>query len=125
MEERKTLFKKSDAYQWKTPKGFPFISFTPYEKYSEWLKDVFLFNREGGILEARFHTGGDSMLWDLYIHKCIHQFFTWAGQDHNNEVLICKTESILSYRFIMGMKMFRCVWTVLRNIQISRKTEYY
>lgn len=85
---RKTVFSKSDAYEWKWLDDYDLIEFMPLEEYSEKLKKCLLLRRDNGILEARFHTNGGSLMWGKMPHKCIHQFFTWAGQDHNNEVLI-------------------------------------
>jgi len=62
--------------------------FMPYEEYKEKLSRCFMMKRERGILEARLHTNGDSCLWGTVPHTSIHQFFSWAGQDHDNEVII-------------------------------------
>lgn len=85
---RKTVFTESDAYKWKQNETINLVPFMPLEEYAEKLKECFILKRENGILEARLHTNGDSLIWGNLPHKCIHQFFTWAGQDHNNEVLI-------------------------------------
>ena len=98
MAVRKTVFAKSDAYQWKTMPGL--IDFMPLEEYAEKLKEVYLLRRENGILEARLHTNGDSLIWSLLAHKAIWQFCVWAGQDHNNEVII---EGGVGDNFFRGM----------------------
>lgn len=86
MAVRKTVFTESDAYQWKTMPGL--VEFMPLEQYAEKLKDHFFLKRENGILEARMHTDGGPFWWGTGPHKAIHHFFTWAGQDHNNEIVI-------------------------------------
>jgi len=86
MAVRKTVFTESDAYQWKMIPGM--IPFMELDEYAEKLKDVYKMRRENGILEARLHTNGDSLVWTLLAHRGIWQFCVWAGQDHNNEVII-------------------------------------
>lgn len=86
MAVRKTVFTESDAYQWKQHDGL--IPFMPLEEYSKLLAPIYKMRRENGILEARLHTDGDSFMWGSFAHKAIWQFCVWAGQDHNNEVLI-------------------------------------
>jgi len=86
MAIRKTVFTEFDAYKWKQMPGL--IPFMEMEEYAEKLKDFYKMRRENGILEARLHTNGDSLLWGPYPHKAIWQFCVWAGQDHNNEVII-------------------------------------
>ena len=86
MAVRKTVFTESDAYQWKTMPGL--VDFMPLEEYAEKLKEHFIMRRENGILEARMHTDGGGFMWGTAPHKAIHRFFTWAGQDHNNEIVI-------------------------------------
>jgi enoyl-CoA hydratase/carnithine racemase len=60
----------------------------PYEEYSNELEKVFTMKRDQGILEARLHTGGDSLVWGSTPHAAIHQFFNWAGRDRDVEVII-------------------------------------
>jgi len=86
MAVRKTVFTESDAYKWKQVPGL--IPFMELEEYAEKLKDVYKMRRENGILEARFHTNGDSLWWGTLPHRAIWQFCVWAGQDMNNEVII-------------------------------------
>lgn len=86
MAVRKTVFTESDAYQWKQHDGL--IPFMPLEEYAKLLAPIFHFKRENGILEGRLHTNGKEFMWGTFPHKALHQFYTWVGQDHNNEVLI-------------------------------------
>ena len=86
MAVRKTVFTESDAYKWKMVPGL--VPFMELEEYAEKLKDVYMLRRENGILEARLHTNGDSLWWGTLPHRAIWQFCVWAGQDHNNEVII-------------------------------------
>ena len=88
MAVRKTVFTKSDAYQWKWEDGEGMIDFMPLEEYAEKLKRYFMLKRDNGILEARLHTDGGEFYWDTAAHKSIHKFFRWASEDHNNEVII-------------------------------------
>jgi enoyl-CoA hydratase/carnithine racemase len=60
----------------------------PFEEYSEKLKDCFIMKRERGILEARLHSHGDSMVWGASHHQQLHYFFDWAGRDPDNEIII-------------------------------------
>jgi len=64
------------------------IPHMPFEEYSEKLKHCLLMKREGGILEARLHTDGDSMQWRAQAHQGLHYFFDWAGRDPYNEIII-------------------------------------
>ncbi|MDC7784348.1 enoyl-CoA hydratase/isomerase family protein [Rhodoplanes sp. TEM] len=57
-------------------------------EYSERLKHCFTMKRKNGILEARLHTGGDSLQWGAPAHQGLHYFFDWAGRDPENEVII-------------------------------------
>ncbi len=86
MAVRKTVFTESDAYKWKQVPGL--VPFMELEEYAEKLKDVYQLRRENGILEARLHTNGGSLVWGWLPHKAIWQFCVWAGQDMNNEVII-------------------------------------
>lgn len=94
MAVRKTVFTQSDAHTWmKNPefdckkKGLGHYNI-PYETYTEMLKDEFKFKRENGILEARVHYNDGEFMWGGRGHKAIHHFFTYVGEDHDNEVLI-------------------------------------
>src|SRR4030042_1929655 len=58
------------------------------EEYAPKFKDFFTLKREGGILEAKFHSEGQSLLWSIQIHRAIWQFCTYAGQDMDNEIII-------------------------------------
>lgn len=64
------------------------IPHVPFEEYSERLKGFLIMKRENGILEARMHTGGDSLQWNAQAHQGLHYFFDWAGRDPDNEVII-------------------------------------
>jgi len=86
MAIRKTVFTESDAYQWKQVPGM--IPFMELDEYAKLLEPCYKLRRENGILEARLHTDGDSLLWGAFAHRAIWKFCVWAGQDHNNEVII-------------------------------------
>jgi len=60
----------------------------PYEEYSKELENVFKMKRERGILEARLHTNGDSLVWGLTPHAAIHHFCNYAGRDRDVEIII-------------------------------------
>jgi len=64
------------------------IPHVPFEEYSQKLKEHLLMKRKNGILEARLHTNGDSMIWNAGPHQALHYFFDWAGRDPENEVII-------------------------------------
>jgi enoyl-CoA hydratase/carnithine racemase len=64
------------------------IPHMPFEEYAEKLKHCFTMKRTNGILEARLHTGGDSLQWNAAAHQALHYFFDWAGRDPDNEVII-------------------------------------
>jgi len=83
---RKTVFTESDAYKWKEVPGL--IPFMKLEEYAKLLAPCYKLRRENGILEARLHSKGDSLLWGRFPHRAIWQFCVWAGQDHDNEVII-------------------------------------
>ncbi len=60
----------------------------PFEEYKERCKHFLTMKRENGILEARLHTNGDSLVWNAQAHQGLHYFFDWAGRDPENEVII-------------------------------------
>jgi enoyl-CoA hydratase/carnithine racemase len=90
IKERVTPFVETDAGKrplmpdsnWRLPKE------TPFEEYAEALSPVFKLKRDRGILEARLHTNGDSLVWGLTPHAYIHKFFEYAGGDRDNEIII-------------------------------------
>lgn len=90
IHERVTPFATTDAgtRQDVTPQSFVIPEGPTFEEYSEKLKMCFNMKRERGILEARMHTGGDSLRWGLTPHAHVHSFFQWAGNDRDNEVII-------------------------------------
>ena len=129
---RKTIFEESDAYQWQWVPGFDFIKFTPFEEYTKKLAPCMMFKRENGILEARLHTNGDSVQWNKYVHKCLHQFFTWAGQDHDNEVIILGGSGKDFFKEILGdsedkdeSKRYKGQDTEPENFWKMYETSYY
>jgi enoyl-CoA hydratase/carnithine racemase len=44
--------------------------------------------RNAGVIEVRFHTGGLEALWSLELHRALSQMFQAVGQDPENEVMI-------------------------------------
>lgn len=58
------------------------------EEYAPKFKDFFTLKREDGILEAKFHTNGDSLIWSAQVHRAIWQLCMYAGQDMDNEIFI-------------------------------------
>lgn len=60
-----------------------------FDEYKDKYKDHFILERsKSGVLMAKWHTNGGSLLWNLAIHRAIHQLTTDAGQDVENEVFI-------------------------------------
>ncbi len=88
--ERVTCFTETDADKrpeypegnWYMPRELTF------EEYSEILKPVFQMKKKGGIIEARVHTGGDSLVWGMTPHAYIHKMFEYVSNDRDAEVLI-------------------------------------
>jgi enoyl-CoA hydratase/carnithine racemase len=65
------------------------VPHTPFEVYREKYKDHFFLERsESGVLTAKWHTKGDSLIWDFPIHRAIHQLTTDVSQDVETEVFI-------------------------------------
>lgn len=65
------------------------IPSVPFEEYRRKYEKFFMLERnESGVLMARWHTNGDTLTWDLTIHKAIHQMLADAGADPENEVFI-------------------------------------
>ncbi len=58
------------------------------DEYAPKFKDFFTLKREGGILEAKFHTNGGSLIWSAQVHRAIWQLGMYAGQDMDNEIFI-------------------------------------
>lgn len=59
------------------------------DQYKDKYKDLFVLERSpSGVLMARWHTQGKSLLWSFFAHRGLHQLFTDAGQDVENEVFI-------------------------------------
>jgi len=59
------------------------------EEYSEELKDVFMFKREDGILQATSHTNqSEPVQWGSMIYPGFSRMFRAVGQDLDTEVLI-------------------------------------
>ena len=60
-----------------------------FEEYKDKYKNMFTLERsESGVLLAKWHTNGDSLVWDVPIHRGIHQLTTDVGQDVETEVFI-------------------------------------
>jgi len=65
------------------------IPHTPFDVYKEKYKDHFFLERtESGVLTAKWHTNGGSLVWDQPIHRAIHQLTSDVGQDVETEVFI-------------------------------------
>ena len=65
------------------------IPHTPFDEYKEKYKERFFLERtESGVLTAKWHTKGDSLVWDFPIHRAIHQLTTDVSQDVETEVFI-------------------------------------
>ena len=63
------------------------IPTVPFDKYKDKYKDHFILERSpSGVLMAKMHTKGGSLIWNLAIHRAIHQLTTDVGQDVENEV---------------------------------------
>lgn len=58
------------------------------EDYAEKYKEFFIFKRDKGILEARFHTDGGPMRWNLEAHRGIIPAMFDINNDTENECLI-------------------------------------
>jgi enoyl-CoA hydratase/carnithine racemase len=58
------------------------------DEYGPKFKDFFTLKREKGILEAKFHTNGDSLVWSAQVHRALWQICTYVGQDMDNEIMI-------------------------------------
>lgn len=71
-------------------KGIPgVIPSVTLDEYREKYEEFFIFERsKSGVLMARWHTNGDTLVWDLTIHRAIHQMLTDVGADPENEVFI-------------------------------------
>lgn len=73
----------------KTSRAPLMIPFTKFDEYKEKYKKLFLLDRtESGVLTAKWHTNGDTAVWDQPIHRAIHQLCTDVGQDGETEVFI-------------------------------------
>ena len=65
------------------------IPHTSFDQYKDKYASHFLLDRtETGVLTAKWHTNGGSLVWDNPIHRAIHQLTTDVGQDVETEVLI-------------------------------------
>lgn len=67
------------------PGMIPHITF---EEYAPKFKDFYTFRKEGGILEARWHTEGKPAVWTQPLHRAMWQLCTYVGQDRDIEVFI-------------------------------------
>ncbi len=61
---------------------------TRLEDYADRYREFFAFRREGGILEARFHTNGGPLKWGLEVHRGIIPAMSDINDDPENECLI-------------------------------------
>jgi enoyl-CoA hydratase/carnithine racemase len=65
------------------------IPHTPFDDYKRKYKNHFFLDRSAsGVLTAKWHTDGDSLVWNFPIHRAIHQLTTDVGQDVETEVFI-------------------------------------
>jgi len=69
-----------------SPTCIPQIDF---EEYAPKFKDHFKLTRDDlGIMTAKWHTEGGSMVWALDIHRAVWQLCKYIGQDESTECLI-------------------------------------
>lgn len=69
----------------------PQTNYAPHvelSEYGERLSEHFIMERNGGVLEVRFHTNGAEGVWSFEMHRAIGQMFQAIGQDPENEILI-------------------------------------
>jgi enoyl-CoA hydratase/carnithine racemase len=65
------------------------IPTVPFSKYKDkYKKHFFLERSKSGVLMAKWHTEGDSLVWSFPMHRAIHQLTTDVGQDIETEVFI-------------------------------------
>lgn len=67
------------------------IPFATYDEYKSKFEPIFKMERsESGVLSAIWHgpTEKDSCIWDVDLHRGLHQLCTMVGQDLETEVLI-------------------------------------
>lgn len=88
--ERVTSFSETDADRRpEYPEGNAYVPRElTFEEYSEILKPVFLMKKKNGIVEARIHTEGDSLIWSTMAHAYVHKMFEYVSNDRDAEVLI-------------------------------------
>ncbi|USI77629.1 enoyl-CoA hydratase/isomerase family protein [Sphingopyxis sp. USTB-05] len=65
-----------------------FVPHIPLDQYGAVFAEHFAMTRRDGVIEVRFHTGGDEALWSMELHRAISQMFQAVGQDADNEVMI-------------------------------------
>lgn len=65
-----------------------FVPDVKFEEYSERFKEHFIMERKDGIISCRMHTEGKTVVWDVTLHRAIHQALREIGSDPENEVLI-------------------------------------
>jgi len=70
---------------WAHPGMIPHMKF---EEYAPKFKDFYYFKNEDGILEARWHTEGKSVIWTQPLHRAIWQLCMYVGQDRDVECFI-------------------------------------
>ncbi len=57
-----------------------------FEEYRDKYKEHFTLERSSsGVMVAKWHTNGGSLVWDQPIHRAIHQLTTDVGQDVETE----------------------------------------
>jgi enoyl-CoA hydratase/carnithine racemase len=59
-----------------------------FEEYSKILSPVFQMKKKNGIIEARAHTAGGSLVWGFTAHAYMHKLFEYVNADRDAEVLI-------------------------------------
>jgi enoyl-CoA hydratase/carnithine racemase len=73
----------------KVKTGNGILPHKPFDEYkSRYAEHFFLERSESGVLTARWHTKGGSLVWDFPIHRAIHQLTTDVSQDVETEVFI-------------------------------------
>lgn len=59
-----------------------------FEEYSKLLAPVFKMKKKNGIIEARAHTDGKSLVWGFTAHAYMHKLFEYVNADRDAEILI-------------------------------------
>ena len=65
------------------------VPYRKFEEYKDRYKEHFFLDRtEDGIMTAKWHTDGKELVWNLSIHRAIHQLAEDVGQDSETEIFI-------------------------------------